>query len=76
MKDGPLPQPKHSLMNAASVSVMSGTTFLDQTHHDLLFKLIKTDGRLIRGILENNGFLHTESNHDWNILWTCQSLKL
>lgn len=55
---------------------MGGTSFLDQSHHDLLFKLIKTDGRLIRGILENNGFLQTESNHDWNILWTCQSLKL
>ena len=42
----------------------------------MLFKLIKTDGRLIRAVLENNGFLQTESNHDWNILWTCQSLKL
>ncbi len=73
MKDGPLPIPnfqKNALLNA------NGASFLDQSHHDLLFKLIKTDGRLIRAVLENNGFLQTESNHDWNILWTCQSLKL
>jgi len=44
-------------MNAQGGSVLGGTSFLDQTHHDLLFKLIKTDGRLIRAILESNGFL-------------------
>lgn len=71
MKDGPLPLPKNLMINATSVSIIGGTTFLDQSHHDLLFKLIKTDGRLIRAVLENNGFLHTESNHDWNVLWTC-----
>ena len=49
--------------------------FLEQGTHDLLFKLVKTDGKLIRAILENNGFAHTEA-HDWNILWSCQSLKL
>ena len=59
---------------------MAGTAngtggFLDQGHHELLFKLIKTDGKLIRAVLETNGFLQTEA-HDWNILWTCQSLKL
>ena len=53
-----------------------GTTFLDQTHHDLLYKLIKTDGKLIRAVLENNGFLQTESNHDWNILWSSGNCKL
>ena len=79
MKDGPLPIPvfqKNALLNANVATTVAGTSFLDQTHHDLLYKLIKTDGKLIRTVLENNGFLQTESNHDWNILWTCQSLKL
>lgn len=74
MKDGPLPIPafqKNALLNANLGSTVNGASFLDQTHHDLLYKLIKTDGKLLRGILENNGFLQTESNHDWNILWTC-----
>jgi hypothetical protein len=31
--------------------------FLDQTHHDLLYKLIKTDGKLIKAVLETNGFM-------------------
>jgi hypothetical protein len=76
MKDGPLPIPvfqKNALLNANVATTVAGTSFLDQTHHDLLYKL---DGNLIRAIFENNGFLQTESNHDWNILWTCQSLKL
>lgn len=78
MKDGPLPIPvfqKNALLNA-NAAAAAGSNFLDQTHHDLLYKLIKTDGKLIRAVLENNGFLQTESNHDWNILWTCQSLKV
>jgi len=40
----------------------------------LLFKLVKTDGKVLKAILETNGFLQTEG-HDWNILWSCQSLK-
>lgn len=41
---------------------------------DLLYKMLKTDGKLIRSILEANGFSHTDG-HDWNILWTCTSWK-
>jgi len=53
---------------AGAITATGG--FLDQSHHDLLFKLIKTDGKLIRAVLETNGFMQTEA-HDWNILWTC-----
>jgi hypothetical protein len=35
---------------------------------------MKTDGKLIRALLENNGFMQTEG-HDWNVLWSCQSMK-
>lgn len=38
-----------------AVSVTGG--FLEQSHHDLLYKLVKTDGKLLRSVLENNGFL-------------------
>ena len=33
----------------------TGTGFLE-ANHELLFKLIKTDGKLVRLILETNGF--------------------
>jgi hypothetical protein len=58
--------PKNAINSGASTT--SG--FLEQSHHDLLFKLIKTDGKLIKALLENNGFMQTEG-HDWNVLWTC-----
>lgn len=56
MRDGPVPisaYNKAGLIGAASAT----GGFIDQAHHDLLFKLVKTDGKLIRAILENNGFL-------------------
>ncbi len=46
---------------------------MEQGQHDLLFKMVKTDGKLLKAILENNGFLQTEA-HDWNLLWACKSL--
>ena len=42
--------------------------------YELLFKMSKTDSRLIRTILENSGFRPTES-HDWNVLWINTSAK-
>ena len=35
---------------------------------DLLFRLLKSDARLVRSVLEQAGFSYTDS-HDWNILW-------
>ena len=34
----------------------------------LLYRVIKTDGKIVRSILELSGFTYTES-HDWNVLW-------
>jgi hypothetical protein len=45
------------MLNSNVAIAVGGVAFLDQSHHDLLFKLIKTDGKLIRAVLENNGFL-------------------
>jgi hypothetical protein len=56
MREGPLPISAYS--KAGMIGAASATGgFIDQTHHDLLYKLVKTDGKLIRAILENNGFL-------------------
>ena len=36
--------------------------------------MVKADAKLVKGVMETNGFGQTESN-DWNILWTSQSIK-
>ena len=46
-----------------------------ETYFDLTYKLVKTDGKLLKAVLESNGFMQTET-HDWNLLWACQSPKL
>jgi hypothetical protein len=40
----------------------------------LLYKLVKSDCKLLKSVYEANNFGQTEG-HDWNILWTSQSLK-
>ncbi|OMJ75309.1 hypothetical protein SteCoe_25584 [Stentor coeruleus] len=35
---------------------------------DLLYRVYKTEGKLVRSILELAGFSYTDS-HDWNLLW-------
>ena len=35
---------------------------------ELLYRVLKTDARLVRSILEQSGFGYTDS-HDWNVLW-------
>ena len=35
---------------------------------DLLYRVFKTDARLVRSVLENAGFAHTDS-HNWNLMW-------
>jgi tubulin polyglutamylase TTLL5 len=42
--------------------------------YDLLYRVYKTDARLVRSVLELVGFRHTDS-HDWNIMWICSSAK-
>ena len=40
----------------------------------LLYKIFRGDTKLVRSMLEANGFSHTES-HEWNILWSSGSCK-
>jgi tubulin polyglutamylase TTLL5 len=35
---------------------------------ELVYRLYKTEGRLVRSILELSGFSYTDS-HDWNLMW-------
>lgn len=37
-------------------------------NRDLLYRVLKTDGKIVRSILELCNFSYTDS-HDWNILW-------
>lgn len=41
---------------------------------DLLYKVFKGDTRLVRSLLQANGFEHTEG-HDWNLLWASGNCK-
>ena len=41
---------------------------------ELLYKIFRGDTKLVRSMLEANGFSHTES-HEWNILWSSGSCK-
>ena len=47
-----------------------------QTHavHNLLYRVFKSESKLLRSILEFNGFHLTES-HDWNIMWVGTNAK-
>jgi len=42
--------------------------------HELMYKVLKADVKLVWSVLEANNFYHTEG-HDWNVLWTCQASK-
>ena len=44
-------------------------------HKDLLYRVFKTDSKLVRSILETSGFTSTDS-HDWNVLWVGSSAQL
>lgn len=41
---------------------------------EFLYKILKGDTKLVRSLLEANGFSFTES-HEWNILWASSSCK-
>ena len=41
---------------------------------ELLYKILKGDTKLVRSLLEANGFSFTES-HEWNVLWASSSCK-
>ncbi len=41
---------------------------------ELLYKIFRGETKLVRSILEANGFSHTES-HDWNVLWSNSGCK-
>lgn len=42
--------------------------------YELLYKLLKTESKLVRSTLEAGGFHYTEG-HDWNMMWINTSSK-
>lgn len=62
-----MPVQEHQLLREAPpVNLYTKGNFLQQ--HELLYRVYKTDARLVRSTLEACGFHHTDS-HDWNLLW-------
>lgn len=62
---------ENQLIKEGAPSLMySKSSYTEQ--NDFLYKMIKTEGKLIRSVLEAHGFGHTDG-HDWNLLWTCTS---
>jgi hypothetical protein len=35
----------------------------------MFYKLVKSDAKIVKAILETNGFQQTE-NHDWSLIWS------
>ena len=52
-----------------SVLCYSKPSQYEQNQAEMLFKMVKADAKLVKSVLETNGFGQTEG-HDWNILWT------
>lgn len=46
-----------AIINYQKTTAGQTTTGFMDNNHDLLFKMVKTDGKLIKVILENNGFV-------------------
>ena len=67
------PVQEHQLLRDAPPSnIYSKGNFLN--HKELLYRVYKTDARLVRSTLETMGFGHTDS-HDWNIMWIGSSAQ-
>ena len=61
-----------SLLNRDGINVLcySKPSYQDsQSSHELNFKMVKADAKLVKAVFETNGFSHTEA-HDWNVLWS------
>ena len=50
-------------------------SYLNDSSSELLFKLVKCEAKLLRSVLETNGFTQSDT-HDWNLIWSSQSYKL
>lgn len=55
---------------AAPINIYSKGCFHQQ--NDLLYRVFKTDARLVRSVLDSAGFASTDC-HDWNIMWVGSS---
>lgn len=49
-------------------------TFHIENSEQLLYKLIRFENKLVRGMLETHGFTNSES-HEWNLLWSSCACK-
>ncbi|KAL2099422.1 hypothetical protein ACEWY4_005902 [Coilia grayii] len=64
------------LFHAEALVIKDGRIRTVGEQYNLAFKIVRTESRLVRGILTNHGFheVHPSSN-DFNIMWTGSHLK-
>lgn len=39
----------------------------------MLYKMHKADAKLVKAVLESNGFVCTDT-HEWNVMWSCRGV--
>uniref|UniRef100_A0A3Q2YZP6 Tubulin--tyrosine ligase-like protein 5 n=1 Tax=Hippocampus comes TaxID=109280 RepID=A0A3Q2YZP6_HIPCM len=53
-----------------------GSIYAGGERYNMAFKIVRTESRLVRGILTNHGFHEVHSNsNDFNLMWTGSHLK-
>ena len=60
------------LSNVAPTLAYAKSTTVET--NELLYKIFRGETKLVRSLLEANGFVYTES-HDWNVLWSNSNCK-
>ena len=59
-------------INSGTTSTFDKSGYGEQP--ELLYKVLKADVKMVRALLETHGFERTDG-HEWNVLWSCTSLK-
>lgn len=67
-------RPVKELLNTAAPSLAYAKSYAQIENSELLYKIFRGETRLVRSVLEGNGFEATES-HDWNVLWSNSGCK-
>ncbi|XP_061898025.1 tubulin polyglutamylase TTLL5 isoform X4 [Entelurus aequoreus] len=64
------------LFSPEAIVSKNGTICVDGERYNMAFKIVRTESRLVRGILTNHGFHEVQPNsNDFNLMWTGSHLK-
>ena len=59
----------NQLISSTAPTLVYAKSYSVVENNELLYKILRGETRLVRSVLEVNGFNYTES-HDWNVLWS------